>query len=218
MEKITEKTMSLDIKVMPLGPISVNCYILTDKKSRESAVIDPGDFNEALKNAVKDLNIKYILLTHGHFDHILGVCGLKEFTGAKVLIHKLDGDCLSDEKKSLCSWECPGKQKKMSADILLSDNDKISIGDAVLRVMHTPGHTKGGVCYIDEKDKLIFSGDTLFCLSAGRSDFPGGSTKELFESLKRLRDLPGDYTVCPGHNKATTLDFERKNNRYMRAL
>ena len=84
--------MSLDIKVMPLGPISANCYILTDKKSRESAVIDPGDFNEALKNAVKDLNIKYILLTHGHFDHILGVCGLKEFTGAKVLIHKLDGD------------------------------------------------------------------------------------------------------------------------------
>lgn len=210
--------MSLDIKVMPLGPISANCYILTDKKSRESAVIDPGDFNEALKNAVKDLNIKYILLTHGHFDHILGVCGLKEFTGAKVLIHKRDGDCLSDENKSLCSWECPGKQKKMSADILLSDNDKISIGDAVLRVMHTPGHTKGGVCYIDEKDKLIFSGDTLFCLSAGRTDFPGGSTKELFESLKRLRDLPGDYTVCPGHNKATTLDFERKNNRYMRAL
>ena len=84
---------------MPLGPISANCYILTDKKSRESAVIDPGDFNEALKNAVKDLNIKYILLTHGHFDHILGVCGLKEFTGAKVLIHKLDGDCLSDENK-----------------------------------------------------------------------------------------------------------------------
>lgn len=157
-------------------------------------------------------------MTHGHFDHILGVYGLKEFTGAKVLIHKLDGDCLSDENKSLCSWEYPGKQKKMSADILLSDNDKISIGDAVLRVMHTPGHTKGGVCYIDEKDKLIFSGDTLFCLSAGRSDFPGGSTKELFESLKRLHDLPGDYTVCPGHNKATTLDFERKNNRYMRAL
>lgn len=157
-------------------------------------------------------------MTHGHFDHILGVCGLKEFTGAKVLIHKLDGDCLLDENKSLCSWECPGKQKKMSVDILLSDNDKISIGDAVLRVMHTPGHTKGGVCYIDEKDKLIFSGDTLFCLSAGRTDFPGGSTKELFESLKRLRDLPGDYTVCPGHNKATTLDFERKNNRYMRAL
>ena len=106
----------------------------------------------------------------------------------------------------------------MAADFLLSDYDKISIGDAVLRVMHTPGHTKGGVCYMDEKDKLIFSGDTLFCLSAGRTDFPGGSTKELFESLKRLRDLPGDYTVCPGHNKETTLDFERKNNRYMRAL
>lgn len=148
--------MSLDIKVMPLGPISANCYILTDKKSRESAVIDPGDFNAALKNAVKDLNIKYILLTHGHFDHILGVCGLKEFTGAKVLIHKLDGDCLSDENKSLCSWECPGKQKKMSADILLSDNDKISIGDAVLRVMHTPGIQRAACAILMKKTNLFF--------------------------------------------------------------
>ena len=95
--------MSLDIKVMPLGPICANCYILTDKKSRESAVIDPGDFNEALKNAVKDLNIKYILLTHGHFDHILGVCGIKEFTGAMVHIHTLDGYCLTDENRRLWS-------------------------------------------------------------------------------------------------------------------
>ena len=107
-----------------------------------------------------------------HFDHILGVCGLKEFTGAKVLIHKLDGDCLSDENKSLRSWECPGKQKKMSADILLSDNDKISIGDAVLRVMHTPGHTKGGVCYMDEKAKLINKGDTLISLTACSTEKP----------------------------------------------
>lgn len=95
-------------------------------------------------------------MTHGHFDHILGVSGLKEFTGAKVLIHKLDGDCLSDENKSLCSWEYPGKQKKMSADILLSDNDKISIGDAVLRVMHTPGIQRAACAILMKKTNLFF--------------------------------------------------------------
>ena len=170
--------MSLDIKVMPLGPISANCYILTDKKSRESAVIDPGDFNEALKNAVKDLNIKYILLTHGHFDHILGVCGLKEFTGAKVLIHKLDGDCLSDEKKSLCSWEYPGKQKKMSADILLSDNDKISIGDAVLRIQ------RAACAILMKKTNLFFR--VIRCFVSVQADriFPEAAQRSFSSLLK----------------------------------
>lgn len=176
--------MSLDIKVMPLGPISANCYILTDKKSRESAVIDPGDFNEALKNAVKDLNIKYILLTHGHFDHILGVCGLKEFTGAKVLIHKLDGDCLSDENKSLCSWECPGKQKKMSADILLSDNDKISIGDAVLRVMHTPGIQRAACAIWMKKTNLFFRVIRCFVSVQAERIFPEAAQRSYSSLLK----------------------------------
>lgn len=175
--------MSLDIKVMPLGPISANCYILTDKKSRESAVIDPGDFNEALKNAVKDLNIKYILLTHGHFDHILGVCGLKEFTGAKVLIHKLDGDCLSDENKSLCSWECPGKQKKMSADILLSDNDKISIGDAVLRVMHT-GIQRAACAILMKKTNLFFRVIRCFVSVQAERIFPEAAQRSFSSLLK----------------------------------
>lgn len=208
--------MSLNVKNLQLGPISANCYILTDGETGVSAVIDPGCWNSELKSAVAGLKIEYILLTHGHFDHILGVSGLKEYTGAKVAIHKADSDCLKNETKSLCAWEHPGEQIHVNADILLSDGDIINIGNTKLKVLSTPGHTKGGVCYIDECDRLIFSGDTLFCLTAGRTDFPGGSTKELFESLKKLKKLDGDYTVYTGHNRSTTLNYERTHNRYMR--
>lgn len=210
--------MSLNVKTIQLGPISANCYILTDSETGISAVIDPGQWNEELKALAGDLEIEYILLTHGHFDHILGVSGLREYTGAKVAIHKADADCLKDENKSLCAWEYPGEQRLLEADVLLSDGDIINIGNSVLNVMHTPGHTKGGVCYIAEADRLIFSGDTLFCLTAGRTDFPGSSAEELFDSLKRLKNLKGDYTVYTGHNRSTTLDYERTHNRYMRSL
>lgn len=210
--------MPMNVKNIPLGPISANCYILTDDETGVSTVIDPGEFNDELKSLVSGLNVKYILLTHGHFDHILGVSELKAFTGAEVAIHKLDADCLESEQKSLCAWEYPDMQKPVKADVLLSDGDKINIGNSVLRVLHTPGHTKGGVCYIDEQNRIIFSGDTLFCLTAGRSDFPGGSTTELMESLKKLKTLDGDYKVFTGHNRATTLSFEREHNKYMRSL
>ena len=106
----------------------------------------------------------------------------------------------------------------MKADRLLSDGEEIHLGETVLSVLHTPGHTKGGVCYIDYQDRLIFSGDTLFCLTAGRTDFPGGSFEELMASLITLRNLPGDYIVYPGHNRATTLEHERVRNRYMRRI
>ena len=106
----------------------------------------------------------------------------------------------------------------MKADRLLSDGVVIHLGDTVLSVLHTLGHTKGGVCYIDYQDRLIFSGDTLFCLTAGRTDFPGGSFEELMASLITLRNLPGDYIVYPGHNRATTLEHERVRNRYMRRI
>ena len=210
--------MSVTVDSLALGPVSANTYIVTDDATGETAVIDAGACTEELLDKLKDKSVRYILLTHGHYDHILGVPALKAHTGAEVLIHKADADCFWDTEKSLASFDHSFSQTPMKADRLLSDGDEIHLGDTVLSVLHTPGHTKGGVCYIDYQDRLIFSGDTLFCLTAGRTDFPGGSFEELMASLITLRNLPGDYIVYPGHNRATTLEHERVRNRYMRRI
>lgn len=210
--------MSVTVDSLALGPVSANTYIVTDDATGETAVIDAGACTDELLDKLKDKNVRYILLTHGHYDHILGVPALKAHTGAEVLIHKADADCFWDTEKSLASFDHSFLQTPMKADRLLSDGDEIHLGDTVLSVLHTPGHTKGGVCYIDYQDRLIFSGDTLFCLTAGRTDFPGGSFEELMASLITLRNLPGDYIVYPGHNRTTTLEHERVRNRYMRRI
>ena len=210
--------MSVTVDSLALGPVSANTYIVTDDATGETAVIDAGACTDELLDKLKDKSVRYILLTHGHYDHILGVPALKAHTGAEVLIHKADADCFWDTEKSLASFDHSFSQTPMKADRLLSDGEEIHLGETVLSVLHTPGHTKGGVCYIDYQDRLIFSGDTLFCLTAGRTDFPGGSFEELMASLITLRNLPGDYIVYPGHNRATTLEHERVRNRYMRRI
>ena len=210
--------MSVTVDSLALGPVSANTYIVTDDATGETAVIDAGACTDELLDKLKGKNVRYILLTHGHYDHILGVPALKAHTGAEVLIHKADADCFWDTEKSLASFDHSFSQTPMKADCLLSDGEEIHLGETVLSVLHTPGHTKGGVCYIDYQDRLIFSGDTLFCLTAGRTDFPGGSFEELISSLITLRNLPGDYIVYPGHNRATTLEHERVRNRYMRRI
>lgn len=210
--------MSVTVDSLALGPVSANTYIVTDDATGETAVIDAGACTNKLLDKLKGKNVRYILLTHGHYDHILGVPALKAHTGAEVLIHKADADCFWDTEKSLASFDHSFSQTPMKADRLLSDGEEIHLGETVLSVLHTPGHTKGGVCYIDYQDRLIFSGDTLFCLTAGRTDFPGGSFEELMASLITLRNLPGDYIVYPGHNRATTLEHERVRNRYMRRI
>ena len=201
-----------------LGVIDANCYVLVDEKSGEAAVIDAGDFNENLKKILR-LNeiklVKYILLTHGHYDHIFGVYDTREYTGARVAIHEEDAACLYDEKQSL-AYQFDNEQKLLKPDILLRDDMKLTVGDIEITVMHTPGHTKGGVCFICEKERIIFSGDTLFCKTCGRTDLPGGDWQSLKESLLRLVALKGDYTVYPGHNIETKLDFEKTHNRYLR--
>ena len=210
--------MSVTVDSLALGPVSANTYIVTDDATGGTAVIDAGACTNELLDKLKGKNVRYILLTHGHYDHILGVPALKAHTGAEVLIHKADADCFWDTEKSLASFDHSFSQTPMKADRLLSDGEEIHLGETVLSVLHTPGHTKGGVCYIDYQDRLIFSGDTLFCLTAGRTDFPGGSFEELMASLITLRNLPGDYIVYPGHNRATTLEHERVRNRYMRRI
>ncbi len=209
----------MKIRNFMMGLIGENCYTLTDEKSGLTAVIDPGAMTDELRAFLRTLpvgSVPYILLTHGHFDHILGAAEVRRMTGAKIVIHELDAPCLEDERESLADHECPGVQEYVHADILVHDGDEITLGALKLRVMHTPGHTRGGVCYLCEN--VIFSGDTLFCHTCGRTDFPGGSMADMMASLQRLSDLEGDYTVYPGHNRATTLGEERVKNRYMRKL
>lgn len=201
-----------------LGEIETNTYVL--ESNGVFAVIDPATESEELKEFLKGKNVKYILLTHGHYDHISGVNSLVNETGAKVLIHALDGEMLSDGKKSLYSSHYFRPQPAIQASAYLSDGDEIDLGGTIIKVMHTKGHTNGSVCFICEDDRIIFSGDTLFRLSAGRTDLAGISPlvagRNELASLKKLAVLQGDFTVYTGHGEDTTLQFERENNRYMR--
>lgn len=212
----------MTVKKVDLGhEIFANCYVIIDEKTGESAIVDPAYFNEKIEAAFKEAgvgNLKYILLTHGHFDHILGVHGLKEATGAKVVIHKDDAEFLTDPDKSLAAGNFPEPQIPVEADITVSDGDELFLGDELIRVISTPGHTMGSICYALENDRVLITGDTLFCMTAGRTDLYGGNESMLIESLKKLIALDGDYRVLPGHNRETTLERERTRNWYIRRM
>ncbi len=211
----------MKILTLDLGhEMFANCYLLVDEKTGEAAIVDPAWYVEEFNSILEKNNakLKYIMLTHGHFDHIFGVHGLKAATGAKVVIHFKDAEHLADPKKSLAEGNMPEPQVPVTADILVREGDVLTLGDEEIKVMSTPGHTMGSVCYIIENEKTIISGDTLFCMTAGRTDFPDGSDELMIQSLKRLVALEGDYRVLPGHNRETTLESERKRNWYIRRM
>lgn len=210
--------MKITVEKLVLGDLATNTYIVTDTESGECAVVDPAIESEELLQSLENKNVKYILLTHGHFDHIGGVNAVKEQTGAKVVIHTKEKPFLSEIALNLFSWKYRDHKhiKAILADILTDDGTEIPFGDGKIKVMHTPGHTMGGVCYIFDDDRILFSGDTLFNLSAGRTDLPTGNAREELMSLAKIGALEGDYKVYPGHEAETTLEFERENNRYMK--
>ncbi len=206
------------VQSLPLGPVMANTYILSSESNGYGAVIDVGECNESLLShmstaGIKDL--KYILLTHGHFDHIDGVYDLKNhFPSALVCIHENDAKCLEDDLLSLARGFGMSAREKVKPDKILHDGDVLPFGTECFTVIHTPGHTKGGVTYMI--DNCLFTGDTLFRSSVGRTDFPGGNFSEIDKSVNRLFDLPGDFNVYPGHGAPTTLDYERHNNMYVK--
>lgn len=199
-----------------LGELQANCYLLT--VGDEAAIIDPGAYEPELEFMIAfcDKPIRYILLTHRHCDHVMAAAAAKDLTGAKVVISAEDAEGLSDPEASLAAVMTREKQFCIKADRLVGDGDLLPLGGEEIRVIATPGHTVGGVCYLIG-DKL-FTGDTLFQKNIGRSDLPTGDYATLKASLKKLANLEGDYTIYPGHGENTTLEMERKNNPYMKLL
>lgn len=195
-----------------------NCYIVTDTASGEAAVLDPGEYTSALEGLLRKEGItelKYILLTHGHFDHICGAYQLKKSFGGEVLIHSEDANCLEDSEWSLADSVEEYSQIPMTADKTLEEGSVFYLGETLFSVMHTPGHTKGSVCYF--ADGNIFSGDTLFKVGVGRTDLPGGHLRTLSNSLKRIGALEENYRIFPGHGDSTTLDDEKTANILLRS-
>lgn len=197
------------------GPITVNTYILHDGK--DAAIIDPGGNEKRLLNFFNDnsLSLKSIILTHGHFDHCGAVVPLMEATGAKIFISEIDEEMLHDNVKSMAA-HFGYTYKPCYADILLHEGDVIDLGFAVLEALETPGHTKGSLCFLCRGQNCVFTGDTLFNDSVGRSDFPGGDYDELICSIKnKLFLLPSDMRVLPGHGLETTIIKEKEENPFL---
>lgn len=209
--------MAVKILKFPLGMVRANCYIVYNDITNEALVIDPADNGAYINTKLKEnnLTLKAVLLTHGHFDHIMAVQYLKNTFNVRVYAHESEEEILADASKNL-SASMGGAPLSINADILLKDNQKLELIGTTITVIHTPGHTAGGVCYYFECEKLLFSGDTLFRDSVGRTDFPTGSMSVLVRSIKeKLITLGDDVVVYPGHEGETTISRERKFNPFI---
>ena len=202
------------MKVVSLmvGPIMTNCYILCDEAAKVCAVIDPGDEPRRIEAmiATSGCTPAMILLTHGHFDHCTGVAGLLEkWPDLPVYIHRAD---VTDGP----GGELTFRRLEEKNQRYYQEGDRLAVGGLTLDVLETPGHSQGSVCLLVEGQGVLFAGDTLFRGSCGRCDFPGGDYRAMLRSLARLAALEGQYTVYPGHDSATDMDYERAHNPYMK--
>ena len=200
------------INALVLGLIKTNCYIVSNDNSEDCVVIDPGDRPQQILDYLEGngLSPKYIFITHGHFDHVSAVPGIREKFGSPMVIHAADTIFLQDIQRP----HYRGKVGVNERDILIGDGKVIELDGLSFTWLHTPGHSPGS-CSILCGDAL-FSGDTLFYDECGRCDFEGGSYPQMLKSLKRLADLEGNPTVYPGHGPSTTLEREREHNAYMK--
>ncbi len=208
------------IKQFTVGILDTNCYLVSCSKTRNALVIDPG-FNKKTEaeKILEEINrhklhVKYIVNTHGHPDHTSGNRAMKEATSAPILIHEDDAALLEEPGKNMfASWGVTTDSPP--ADRLLRDGDMVQTGEIHLRVLHTPGHSPGSICLLDEDTDVIFTGDTLFAGSIGRTDLPKSSPEAMTRSLKKLLSLPDHLKVYPGHYPASTMGAEKRSNPFL---
>lgn len=197
-----------------VGELGANCYLLAGEERKEAVVIDPGGDMDLILDTIRKHGLKpiYIINTHGHADHTSANSSLAKETKARILIHREDARMLSDPAANLSSWF--NEEIISSADELLEDGQLIEVGDLEIEVIHTPGHTPGGVC-LKVKDR-VFTGDTLFASGIGRTDLPSGDYKTLLTSIRqRLLSLPDETVIYPGHGEFSTIGRERRENPFL---
>ena len=204
-----------EITHVVLGPLETNCYFLRDTETGDVLVVDPGWYDPLLEREVRRVgaeNVKGILLTHCHFDHMMGVSRLQKLTGAPVFLPAQESHFPADPSLTL-AYMVYGGLEPFETSGLVTEGRPVVAGSLSLRPIHTPGHTIGSHCFMI--DDILIAGDTLFCGSVGRTDHPTGNTAMIMQSVRRLAELPGDYRVFPGHGPTTTLNNERRRNPYL---
>ncbi len=208
----------MKIQSAPLGSMSANFYLVTDEDAGELFVIDPGDCPDIAISLINSSNatLKYMVLTHAHVDHIGALDELKKLYDVPVVICREDAPALNDGNLNLCTAFGMASPRQ-KADILVKDGDFLPFGKNQIKFIHTPGHTKGSMCI--KYENVLFSGDTIFNLSVGRCDFPGGSFEEITQSIKnKIYTLDKSTIIYPGHGESTTVEYEMKNNPYVRGV
>ena len=207
---------NLRVEQYVVGMVSTNCYVAVNDLTKECVIVDPGASGKQLAQRIQDGGYKpvAVLLTHGHFDHVGAAKTLADDMDIPIYAHEAEQETLKDPQKNV-SWMV-GTKESYFANIYVKDNENLRLAGFDIQVLHTPGHTEGGCCYYLKEEGVLFSGDTLFAQSVGRTDFYGGSMSQIVRSIReKLLVLPDDVTVYPGHNDVTTIETERKYNPYL---
>ena len=210
------------IKHIVVGMVQTNCYIVTNEETKECVIIDPGASAKKLVKQIQEDNVKpvAVLLTHGHFDHVGAAEDIAKEFDIQIYAHEAEKDTLQDPQKNV-SWMV-GCREHYQADVYVKDEEVLELAGFEIKVFHTPGHTEGGCCYYMTREDVVFTGDTLFAQSVGRTDFPGGSMSQIVRSihtkllsLNEGGNIETDIMVYPGHGEPTTIETERIENPYL---
>jgi len=198
------------------GEFGSNCWLVIDEESSEAVIIDPSPEINIIKEAIERrcVSVKFILLTHGHFDHMTSCDSLRDLTGAPLAVHRDDAECLTNSRLNAYRMFMAGDFVFRPAEILLEEGDRLRFGSLTVTLMHTPGHTEGSVCFFIGDS--MFTGDTLFDGGIGRSDLPGGDAMKLISSLRRIKHIEYNYKIYTGHGSNSTLEKQKEYNPYLK--